>query len=38
MKDFDLFVGVDNLFRESLPEELGAVDRLNYYAGVRYKF
>ena len=38
IKNIDIFGGVDNLFGESLPEDLGAIEKANYYVGMKYKF
>ena len=38
LKNLDLFAGADNVFGQSLPEDLGAVEKFNYYAGIKYKF
>jgi len=37
-KNLDLFAGADNVFGQSLPSDLGAVEKFNYYAGIKYKF
>lgn len=37
-KNTDFFAGVDNLFSQSIPEELGAIETANYYLGMRYRF
>jgi len=38
LKNTDFFAGVDNLFSQSIPEELGAIETVNYYIGMKYKF
>ena len=38
LKSTDIFMGVDNAFGESIPNELGAIEKANYYVGLRYKF
>jgi len=38
LKSTDIFLGVDNAFGESIPNELGAIEKANYYVGLRYKF
>ncbi|MDX9743777.1 MAG: TonB-dependent receptor [Arcobacteraceae bacterium] len=38
LKNLDLFAGADNVFGQSVAEDLGAVEKFNYYAGIKYKF
>lgn len=38
MQQVDLAAGVDNVFRENLPEQLGAIRKSAYYVSARYNF
>lgn len=38
MQNLDLFAGVDNLFSQNIPNQLGAIEKANYYMGLKYKF
>ncbi len=38
VENMDIFAGIDNLFGENIPDELGAVEKVNYYIGLKYKF
>jgi len=38
MKGIDIFAGIDNVFGKEIPEDLGAIEKVNYYVGLRYKF
>ncbi len=37
-KSTDLFAGINNIFRETLPEDLGAIEKSDYYFGIKYTF
>ncbi|MGI6722825.1 MAG: TonB-dependent receptor [Arcobacter butzleri] len=37
-KDTDLFAGIDNLFRKTIADDLGMIEKSNYYVGIKYKF
>lgn len=38
LKNTDFFAGIDNIFSQSIPDELGAIETANYYVGLKYKF
>lgn len=38
IQQVDLAAGIDNIFREHVPEQLGAIRKSAYYASVRYNF
>jgi outer membrane receptor for ferrienterochelin and colicins len=37
-KNIDLFAGIDNVFDKKIPEQLGYIQKSNYYIGAKYKF
>ncbi|MEX2469910.1 MAG: TonB-dependent receptor [Pseudohongiellaceae bacterium] len=37
-RNLDLAFGVDNVLRQNLPEQLGAIRKSNYYVSVKYNF
>lgn len=37
-KNTDLFAGVDNVFGKKIPDDLGAIEKANYYVGMKYRF
>ncbi|MCK9338007.1 MAG: TonB-dependent receptor [Arcobacteraceae bacterium] len=37
-KNTDLFAGVDNVFGKTIPDDLGAIEKANYYVGMKYRF
>jgi outer membrane receptor for ferrienterochelin and colicins len=38
VENMDIFAGIDNIFGENVPDELGAVEKVDYYIGLKYKF
>ncbi len=36
--NMSFFAGVDNVFDKNIPEDLGAIERSNYYIGMNYTF
>ena len=36
--NMSFFAGVDNIFDKNIPEDLGAIERSNYYIGMNYTF
>ncbi|MEJ5168498.1 MAG: TonB-dependent receptor [Arcobacteraceae bacterium] len=37
-KNTDLFAGVDNVFGKTIDDDLGAIEKANYYVGMKYRF
>lgn len=36
--NMSFFAGIDNIFDKNIPEDLGAIERSNYYIGMNYTF